>query len=123
MVGSKGLIMWFNGAKWASLSGVITNQTTYSFDAVFSSDAAKLVTIVGHQDSLTGRALVLFNYNTHLKRWLGPVVIHKAGKNNFKDLARDINGTGYANLWIVGNRVPITSPASAYTSGWILSLQ
>ena len=123
LVGSKGLIMWFDGTKWSGLANVIQNQTTYSFDAVFSSPASKLVTIVGRQDSLTGRALVLFNYNSLLKRWLGPVVIHNAGTSNFMDFGRDINGTGYANLWIVGNRVPITAPASAYTSGWILSLQ
>jgi len=124
LVGSAGLIMHYDGAKWSSITGKIKNQTTYSFDAVYSSAAAKLTTVVGHQDTLTGRAIVLFNYNSHLDRWLGPVVIHSAGKGNFKDYARDIDGTGYANLWIVGSRIPTNvTPPSPYTSGWILELQ
>ncbi len=124
LVGTKGLIMRFDGSKWKSLTSVLKNQTSYSFDAVYASPKDKLTTFAAHTDSTSGRTLALFNYNGDLDRWLGPMIIHPPGSKNFKDIVRDIDGTGYTNLWMVGRRVPInTTPATVVPSGWILQLK
>ncbi len=124
LVGTKGLIMRYDGAKWAALTSVVNNQTTYDFDAVYASPAAKLATFAAHKDTAAGRTHVLFNYNSHLSRWLGPIIIKPPGNKNFKDVIKDIDGTGYANLWMVGSRVPTNvTPATKYTYAWILQLK
>jgi hypothetical protein len=121
-VGSSGLLMQYDGVKWVKLTGVFSYQSSYTLDAVFSSPADKLVTIAGHAASGGGRWVSLFNYNTELGRWFGPITLIPSS-NNANDEIRDLGGIGYANLWAVGTRLVGTGTGNARMTGWILQLK
>jgi hypothetical protein len=118
IVGTTGMILHYNGVTWAKASPP-SSATNYSLDAVYSSPADNLVTIPAHRDVTGGRAVVLYNYNSDLNRWFGPITVVQTAYA-WSDGINDIGGQGYTNLWMVGQR---TAGIPSRTQGWILQLK
>ena len=122
-VGSSGLLLQYDGVKWKQLPAVLSNQSGQNLDAVFSSPADKLVTIAAHASSGGGRTVALFNYNTDLQRWLGPVTLVASTGTNANDEIRDLGGAGYSNLFAVGTRLGSASGTTPHMTAWVLQLK
>ena len=120
-VGTGGLLLHSDGTGWKLLSAAVSYQSSYSLDAVFSSPPDNLVTIAGHAVAAGGRWVSLFNYNTDLGRWFGPITLVGAN-NNPNDQIRDLGGSGYANLYAVGTRLGGGS-ATPHMVAWSLQLK
>lgn len=121
-VGSSGLIMQYDGTSWHHVTNVIKSQSTMVLDAVYSSPSEGLVTIAAHSSGTSAnRLVVLYNFNTELKRWLGPITLVTSGYLS-SDLIRDIGGESYGNLWMVGQRA-VSSGSNVRTVGWVLKLK
>jgi hypothetical protein len=118
VVGTTGMVLRYDGLKW-SKAGPPSSATNYTLDAVYSSPADKLVTIPAHRDLGTGRVVALYNYNSDLNRWFGPIVLAQT-VGSWSDEVRDIGGQGASNLWMVGQRQAGLPPR---TQGWILQLK
>ncbi len=104
------------------------STSTYNLTAVYASAVEGLVTVVGYTD-IGGvlRRVGIFNYNLKLNRWLGPInienlVITGAGGND-PGRIRHLGGSGYDNLWMVGDRWKSTLFGSSRRVGWVLALE
>ena len=124
LVGSKGMILRYDGKSWGKLSNVIPSQAYYDFTAVYTSAASKLTTVVGHYDSSSSkvRRVRLFNYNHTLKRWFGPITIAETPYQS-PDFILDVGGQGYNDLWMVGQREILGSSGKPQLAGWMLQLK
>ena len=106
LVGTSGILLQWDGVKWNHLTAAFPSQTAYMLTAVYSSPSEKLVTIAAYTSWSAGRNVVLFNYNSDLQRWFGPVTL-VASAQNPNDEIRDIGGQGYSvgtGLYMVGAR-------------------
>jgi len=124
VVGSKGMILRFDGKKWSKLTNVSQYQSYYNFTAVYSSLKDKLTTLVGYYDSSSSnkRRVHLFSYNHTLKRWFGPIPIAETPYQS-PDLILDVGGQGYNDLWMVGQRQVLGSSGKPQMAGWMLQLK
>ena len=123
-VGSYGSILRYDGSKWSAVTKAISNQSTYSMDAVYSSGKEKLVIIAMHNSSTAGNAVQVITYNRALNRWFGPLLIHPPSNKNTSDQIMGIGGAGYSDLWMVGRRKVFASTGtSSQMKGWILQLK
>jgi len=121
VVGSYGNMLHHDGTGWSRLSNKFSLQTYQVMTAVYSSPGDKLVSIASYRATSSWRWVSLTNYNVALDRWFGPITV-VSGSDNGIDEIRDIGGTGYGNLWMVGTR-EVGSGGSAKAKGWILHLQ
>ncbi|PIE17384.1 MAG: hypothetical protein CSA65_09130 [Proteobacteria bacterium] len=126
IVGDNGQVLRYSGGAWAKKTLPGLGASSYQLTSVYADGKEGLVTIVGHID-IPGavRQVVVFNYNTQLNRWFGPIPVETlpiAGiGNNDPGQVRHIGGSGYNNLWMVGDRW--SSLVNGRRVGWVLRLK
>ena len=123
LVGNGGMIIHYDGSKWNRINAAFDYQTYHTIHGVYASTAAGLATVatVINWGGSTGHQVRLYNYNTAMKLWLGPITL-LSSYNNSPDFIYDIDGQSYADLWLVGQRRTSSGP-SARTRGWIVNLK
>ncbi|MCA9666375.1 MAG: hypothetical protein KC503_12330 [Myxococcales bacterium] len=119
VVGSGGLVFRYNGSGWTRIN-VPAAGTAYSFTAVYASDKNDgLVTLAAYRDYGGGtRTIALFNYNTKLDRWFGPIAVRTLTSVNNE--LRDLAGVDHLHLWGVGH---VVSGIPSRQRAWILQMQ
>ena len=124
VVGDNGMVLRNAGSGWQRITLPGINPGDYQLTAVYAGSGDPITSVVGHVDIAGAvRQVGLFNYNRKLDRWFGPLPIATLPLlgNTSPGQIRHIGGSGYDNLWMVGEHpAGLINPRPV---GWVLQLK
>ena len=124
VVGDNGMVLRNNGSGWQRITLPGTTPGDYQLTAVYSGSSDPITSVVGYVDFAGAvRQVALFNYNRKLDRWFGPLPIgtFPLVAGGAPGQIRHIGGSGYDNLWMVGEHpLGLLNPRPV---GWVLQLK